>query len=218
LKVAIDWSRAPAGVSDGSITVASPASPAAHVAVHAIRVDEQGRGFVEDAGVVTIEAEDTSGRRQANGVRWEAIPGFGETLSGMEAFPVTAPASTDPAQQACLDYEFNLLSSGPRTLETVIAPTLPFSPDHGLSFGVAVDGQPQRVVSAWKPYSEAEWSKAVSDGVHKLTTAVGYLPAGNHTLHLCRIDSGVVPERLILFSGQPPAEYLGPEESKRIPR
>jgi len=95
----------------------------------------------------------------------------------------------------------------------VLAPTLQFVPGRGLRFSVGVDGQPFTVVNAWATDTLAEWEKAVSDGVHKVWLPLGQLAAGQHRLHLCRVDAGIVLERLVITGDHPPTSYLGPPES-----
>jgi Gylcosyl hydrolase family 115 C-terminal domain len=78
-----------------------------------------------------------------------------------------------------------------------------------------VDGNPETIVDAWSSNTDADWQRAVSDGVHKVTTNLGLIERGSHVLHFCRVDAGVVLERLLINAGPPTAEYLGPPESKR---
>jgi len=42
---------------------------------------------------------------------------------------------------------------------------------------------------------------------------LGELGAGQHRLHVCRVDAGVVLERLMITRDRPPNSYLGPPES-----
>lgn len=114
--------------------------------------------------------------------------------------------------QACVDSDFTLLIAGQRTLQAMLAPTLAFSPEHGLRYSIAVDGQHARMVDALGQNSERDWGKAVSDGVHRVSTPLGKLEAGFHSLRICRVDAGLVLERIMIFEAQP-SEYLGPPES-----
>ena len=212
LLVSINWTQAPMENNEGSVTVSTPGGPPTQFPVHATRLPSSAVGFVEDNGVVTINAGHASRNREAHGVAWQVLPGFGETLSGMEAFPVTA-APTLGATKACLDYDITLERDGHRTLEAVVAPTLPFSPDHGLRFSVSIDAQPEKVVDSGIRGTTAAWETMVSDGVQKLHIPMGVVPAGNHVLHVCRIDPGVVLERFHLYVAARPMEYLGPLES-----
>jgi hypothetical protein len=218
LDVTIDWAKAPAGLSSGTIDIVQKNTSDTHtdrpatVAVQALKSEAPDvSGFVENAGVVSIEAEHFSANRPAAGVSWQKIPDFGETLSGMEAFPVTAASTLDAASAACLDYSVYLFDSGAMKLEAIIAPTLSFQPGRGLRYSVAMDDEPAKVVDAWESNKLSDWETAVSDGVHKLTTAVTVPKPGKHTLHFCRVDPGVVLEKLVLTKVVPrPGGALGP--------
>ena len=166
--------------------------------------------------MVAVDAAHATALRAERDVRWEELPGFGETGSGMEAFPVTAPSTPAPAQQSCMDYDFFLYASGARTLQAILAPTLSFQPGRGLRYSVSVDREAAHVVDAWASHSDADWSRAVSDGVHRVSTALGNLAAGQHQLHFCRVDAGVVVERLLINGAKTSATYLGPPESADI--
>jgi len=232
LDVTIDWSKAPAGWSSGTINIVQQNSSDTHtdrpamVAVQALKTDATDvSGFIENAGVVSIEAEHFSANRPAGGVSWQKIPDFGETLSGMESFPVTAASTLDATSAACLDYSVYLFDSGAINLQTIIAPTMSFQPGRGLRYSVAMDEQPAKVVDAWESNKLSDWETAVSDGVHKLTTAMNVAEPGKHTIHFCRVDPGVVLEKLVLTKVPPKAAvalgppaapamtYLGPPES-----
>jgi Glycosyl hydrolase family 115/Gylcosyl hydrolase family 115 C-terminal domain len=207
VEVSIDWTLAPAGDATGSVTITQSGAAPVVVGVHTQRLGAKARGFVENAGTVSIEAEHAT---QPLGVGWEVLPNFGETLSGMEALPVTK------TEQACLAYDFTLLSAGERKLQAVLAPTLPFHPRLGLRYSIAVDGKSSQTVDSWPKMNDGVWAKAVSDGVHRVTTPLGKLSAGAHSLRLCGVDAGVVLERLLIYSGNAPVEYLGPPESARV--
>jgi Gylcosyl hydrolase family 115 C-terminal domain len=220
--VTIDWALAPVGMGKGEIVIKQEGDggPAAtRIAVQALRPAPEVAmaGFVENSGVVAMEAEHASATRGAHGVSWQKLPGFGETLSGMEAFPVTAESTVDPKDAACLDYDFYLWDAGNRRLESVLAPTMQFVPGRGLRFSVGVDAQPPTVVDAWATNTPAEWEKSVSDGVHKIWLPLGELGAGQHRLHVCRVDAGVVLERLMITRERQPNSYLGPLESALAP-
>lgn len=217
LHVSIDWTTVPSAAADAVVTVSAQGEPPRSLRLHVLAVPANARGFVEDAGVVAIDAEHTTSREPAPPIEWRTLPNHGPMLSGIEAFPVVAPSTPVGGQQACVDYDFTLLSAGERTLQTMLAPTLPFIAGQGLRYSVAVDGQKARTIDAWEHYAEHIWGQAVSDGVHRVSTPIGRLGAGAHTLRVCRVDPGVVLERLLIFQAQPP-EYLGPPESANVAR
>ena len=213
--VGIDWDRVPSLPAEATVTVAPQGQPATSVQVQLLPIPLQARGFVENAGIVAMDAEHTSHRESANGVRWETLPGFGPALSGIELFPVTAPSTLPSSPRACVEYDFTTLTVGPRTLEAILAPTLAFLPEHGLRYTVQLDNKSAQTIDAWQQNGVSEWTSAVSDGVLRSTTSLGKLAAGPHTLSVCRIDAGVVLDRLLIFAEQP-QEYLGPRESAQL--
>jgi hypothetical protein len=217
LSVTIDYSQLVAGNNTASITIRQKDSdtPVTTIPVNVLQAPSSGiQGFVEDNGTVTIDAEHTSARHAANGITWQTIPGLGNTLSAVETFPVNAPSTLHPSEQPCLDYDFYLFTPGERSVQTVLAPTLRFLPGHGLRYTLAVDNKPPVTIDAWSDYSEMEWRKVVADNARKVSTPLGTLTAGTHSLHLCRVDAGLAPERIIIYQGaRPPATYLGPPES-----
>lgn len=214
LAVSIDWSKVLVGLNQGTLVVSSSNSQEFSFPIEARRLAASVTGFVEDDGVVAIEAEHATRNRVVNDIGGQVLPGFGETMSGVEAFPVTAKPTTGQAKP-CLDYEITLLKNGRRTLEVVLAPTLPFAPDHALRFAVSLDEGTERVVDAGMRDTTKAWEAMVGDGVQKVEIPLGDVFAGRHTLHVCRVDPGVVLERFQLYGSTRPTEYLGRPESAR---
>jgi hypothetical protein len=219
LQVSIDWAHAPQSTAEGTITITQEdahARTTVGVTAQQPTAEVHLAGFVEDNHAVTIDAEHAQQNTPADGLAWHTLPGFGLTHSGMETFPVLAPSTLEPAQQPCLAYTFTVYTTAPRSLETILAPTMNFQPGHGLRYAIALDDTPETIVDAWQHNTLADWSRSVSDGVHKVITPLGQVGAGTHTLHVCRVDAGVVLERFILYSGPLPGAYLGPRESAFI--
>jgi hypothetical protein len=219
LWVTVDWNLVSNATESGSVVLQQRGGPAVRVRVQAFKPATPERdsveGFVEANHYVSIEAEHFSRKSSANGVNWEVIPGFGETLSGMSVFPVTAP-SFDLAQQApTLEYRMWLFDSGTFNVEATLAPTLNFVPGRGLRFAVSFDDQPAQMVDALKQNTNADWSKAVSDGVRRVSTALKIDAPGPHTLKVRMVDPGIVLERLVVSQGSIAPSYLGPPESFR---
>lgn len=215
VEVSIDWRHAPQGAAQATVTITPEGQSAVPIEIRRMSIPYDARGFIENAGVVAIDAEHTSSNEAANGVHWQTLPRFGLTLSGIEAFPVTVASTLPDASQACVEYNFTTLTEGPRILQAILAPTLPFMPNQGLRYSVQLDEQPVQPINAWARNTEGEWARAVSDGVHRVSSPLGVLSAGPHTLSFCRVDPGIVLERVLVFKSQP-AEYLGPLESAQL--
>jgi hypothetical protein len=216
--VAVNWQLVPAGGAEARLMLKQVGGASYSVTVRALKRQASGaRGFIEGDGFVSMEAAHFSGKTDADGVSWQEIPGFGETLSGMEAYPVTAASTLPPEKSACIEYRMKLFDTAPMELTMTLAPTLNFVPGRGLRLAVGMDRQPLQVVDVLAHNNEQDWAKAVSDGVRRVEIPMQVEAPGEHTLRVCRVDPGVVVERLLLSKGSVPRTYLGPPESVRVP-
>ncbi|HEX3969635.1 MAG TPA: glycosyl hydrolase 115 family protein [Edaphobacter sp.] len=225
LSVSLDWNKVPHGRQSGSIVIKQQSGPSRTIRIDAFYPDTPTRdsldGFVESNGIVSIEAEHFTGSKSLGAAAWQKLPNFGETLSAMSIFPVTAGSATTPS--TCLDYKIYFFDAGEKNIESILAPTLDFVPGRGLRYSVAFDQQPPKIVDAWASNTQKDWETAVSDGVHKVNTPVTINQAGYHTLHFCMVDPGVVLEKIVISkigAGEgksrfqaAPVFYLGPRES-----
>jgi len=219
--VSMDWDRVPEGDNEGAVTIAQTGAATVSVHVHALRpslpAKESVQGFIESGHFVSIEAEHFTDQTAAGGIRWDRIPGFGETLSGMTVFPVTAPSAEPPQPAPELEYKMLLFEGGTFDVEAILAPSLNFVPGRGLRYAISFDDQPPLVVDALANNSESDWARAVSDGVRKLTSTLRVGRPGYHTLKFRMVDPGIVLEKLVVSQGPLPSSYLGPPESYREP-
>jgi Glycosyl hydrolase family 115/Gylcosyl hydrolase family 115 C-terminal domain len=239
IDVSIDWNQLPSGDSKGNIVVTqqgpNPERPVT-IQVEAGNPSSPANvtGFVENNGVIAIEAEHFTAKHDTAEVSWQKLPGFGETLSAMTPLPSTATSNTNPTPQtsACLDYQIYLFHPGTRTVEAVLAPTLNFVPGRGLRFAIGLDNTPLTTLDVWPANAElgngqSDWERAVSDGVRHVSTTVPVDQPSQHTLHICMVDPAVVIERIVLRTkpSRPPSprfpapeeSYLGPPESTYLP-
>ena len=219
LLVSIDWAAVSEGENDGTVTLTPKGGAAFHIRVRALNPHMPARdslqGFVEGNRYVSIEAEHFTGETSAGSVHWDKIPGFGETLSGMTVFPVTAPSVKPPQPAPVLEYKMYLFEGGTFNVEAIVAPTLNFVPGRGLRFALSFDDQQPQIVDALQHNSEKDWEQAVSDGVRKITSSLKVDGPGYHTLKFQMVDPGVVLEKLVISPGPLPPSYLGPPESYR---
>jgi hypothetical protein len=212
----MDWSKVPGDEAEGTVTVSSGEGRPMTYTLHARKLPitrENLQGFVESDGYVAMEAADTTGRTEdgADGMRWEELPGYGETKSGMTVFPVTAASEMN--SRASLEYRMYLYDSGEFELQMTMSPTENFVPGRGLRFAISVDDGPRTVVDALEHNSEKDWAQAVSDGVRRVTVPLKMTAPGYHTLKVWAIDPAVVVERLVVSHGALRPSYLGPPES-----
>jgi hypothetical protein len=219
LLVSIDWARVPEGANAGTVTIAQKGGTAYQIRVQAllpsVPAKDSLQGFVESNHYVSIEAEHFTGATSAGEAHWDRIPGFGETLSGMAVFPVTAPSAEPPQPAPVLEYKMYLFEGGKFNVEAILAPTLNFVPGRGLRFALSFDDQQPQMVDALAHNSEKDWEQAVSDGVRKIASTLSVNGPGYHTLKFRMVDPGVVLEKLVISQGHLPDSYLGPPESYR---
>jgi hypothetical protein len=147
-------------------------------------------------------------------MHWQELPGYGEAGAAMTPFPVLA--ESDIHSSAALNYRVALYDSGNFTLQLTLAPTLNFVPGRGLRFAVSIDSGPRILVDELAHKDDADWAKAVGDGVRKVEVPIAIPAAGLHTLHIWAVDPGVVLERLVLSHAPLPYSYLGPPSSEMV--
>jgi hypothetical protein len=217
LLVHINWSRIPAGHNSGTISISQRSGPTIAIRLDASNPATPSRsdlqGFVESDHYVSIEAAHFTSRTSEGAAHWTNLPDFGETLSGMTIFPVTAASVLPPQPAATLQYKVYLYDPGAYQVEAILAPTLNFVPGRGLRYAISFDDQPPVLVDALADNSEKAWATAVSDGVRKVTSTLTIAEPGYHTLNFRMVDPGVVLEKLVVSEGDVPSSYLGPPES-----
>src|SRR6185312_4123859 len=128
LEVSIDWPKVSAGRSDGSIVIQQKGGESVTVYVTAVKpvipTRETLDGLVEANHYVSIEAAHFTGETAAPGARWGKIPDYGETLSAMTVFPVTAKSLPPPQAAPTLEYRMYLFDTGRMSVQAILAPTL----------------------------------------------------------------------------------------------
>jgi hypothetical protein len=217
--VGIDWSKAPQGTTAGSVKISAAGGEPVIVKVAAFNPKEPTRdtlrGFVASDGVVAMEADEFTRKVDAASVRWEKIPDYGRTGSGMSVFPVTAASVEPPRESPCLEYQMYLFDPGKVEVEAILGPTLNFVPGRGLRYAVSFDDQKLQIIDALAQNSLQDWETSVKDNVRKSVSKHNVGGTGYHTLKLWMVDPGVVVEKIVVNLGGVRPSYLGPVESYR---
>jgi len=220
-RIAVDWSRAPQGITLVPITVTGPNGTSAMVQASVNNPVASGAlaGFVEANGYISIEAEHFDRNVEVGSVGWKLIPGIGRTGSGLTPFPVTA-ARQDPSQDSPrLEYDIEVFASGPVTVWAYLSPRLPIQPTDGLQYAVSIDdGAPQIVNTTTLLNSlpdNKSWERNTSDNVNLTSTSHTISQPGRHVLKFWMVDPAVVVQKLVVDTGGLQPSYLGPPESFR---
>lgn len=212
--VTIDWKKAPKGDAKSHFTI-SANNQNFTVVVNTRSIDlNTVKGFVENNGFVSIEAQHYS-RAVNSDLKWTVIENIGKTESGVTLKPSNVPpdASFDRAPQ--LEYDIYLLKKGDVKVHAYFSPTINFSVREGLKYGISIDAGKPQIINFNENDSDKTWNKAVADNIKIVTSLHTIEKEGNHTLKFYGIDPALVLQKIVIEteSGKILESYLGPPES-----
>jgi hypothetical protein len=178
------------------------------------------RGFIEQDGYVSMEAEHFARKTATATARWEVLPDHGKTLSALTIFPVTTPAATPPQNSPALEYDLWLTSSGAVEVTTILSPGLNFDPARPVRYAVSFNDAPPQIINIVpKGYNAGDgnrnWEESVKDGARKVKSQHTLAAPGAHTLKIWMVDPAVVVQKIIVDCGGLKPSYIGPPESPR---
>ena len=165
--------------------------------------------FKETKGYVSIEAEHFTRAVSEGKTTWSIIPGFGKTLSGITTLPVTLTP-----EKMCLEYDIEMEKTGNVRVELLLAPTLNFNENKGLSYAVSFDGGKEQIINFNGHYTGelGKWQSnpiIESRSIHQLTKK------GMHTLRIRPLNPGIVIEKILIHAGGLKPSYLGAPETRK---
>ena len=224
LKIRVLRDKLPDGLAKDIMTIKA-GNEKVLVQVEARKINTQGipsGTFLERDGIITIEAEHYTEKRDSSLGKYVKLESFGRTLSGMKAFPVTSIFKEEEGPS--LTYSIWVEEAGKYVLEVQTAPSNPVRKDGSLCFVVKVNEESKRVINTIpEGYrggdpDESQWSQGVLENIHKTYIEIN-LNVGLNNITLQAIDAPLVLERLLVYKkeNKPKASYLGPLESYRIP-
>lgn len=219
--VSVDWNKVPKDQEDGEIVLSrgSGRDITIKVPLHT-NVPAKASGFIENHGVVSINAPNFQQKQERNGISWEVVPNLGRTASAVTAKPVTAPQQTPGSDSPYLEYEIFLLDSAKYQLEAWFCPTLNFQKDEGLMYAFSIDGGEPQLMNLHAEAKAADWTypewwnNAVTDNIMQQTVLEQELASGAHTLKYYLVDPGLVLQKIVLKRADMELDtYLGPPQS-----
>ncbi len=221
--VSIDWEKLQEGKNESVIKVISDTGTEIFVKVkalkHAIPDLKNFKGFIEANGYVSIEAEHYTDKTESEGMKWQVIPGFGRTLSGVTPLPSTHSPVQPGGDAPRLEYNIHLYSTGKVKVKVYVAPSLNIYNDEGMKYAVSFDDEEPQIykihefdtIPDWK--YPAYWNNSVTDNIRILTTEHTIQEPGSHTLKFWMVTPGVVVEKIVVQTRKIGDSYLGPPES-----
>ena len=175
--------------------------------------------FVEDNGLVAIEAENYTKVQNTSECNWKTIQGLGRASDAIGTFPVTAEPfdATNPIKAPELTYDFFTTSLGEASLHFYCLPNQPINDDYQLRFAVSIDNAKPIVVNvALKEEMDEnndEWKNNVLRSVTIQEINVLIQEKGKHKLKIKMIDPGVVIDKIEIVIGEKKNSYFGTSET-----
>lgn len=188
-------------------------------------------------GVVSISAEDfvrSYGKEESSktftGIAaWNVIPNYGRYTASIKVYPTTISYSTqgdevEGGERSSLDtpyveYSLYIKEDGEYTLLSYTSPSNNLDGDCiKLRYGVSFDYGNPRIVNTLPngfvagDCIEPHWCKGVDWNIHETNSTITLIQ-GLHILRFYYIDPGLVLQKLVLYKGELPKSYLGPQNS-----
>lgn len=193
--------------------------------------------YVESNGYISISSEDFTYSKattiettnEIKKTEWKVIPNYGRTSASIKIFPTTESYSSQAdalengeiskLDTPYVEYTFYITEGGEYTLRSYTAPSNNLDGDvsklrYGVSFDrgvpLIVDSLPNGFIAG--DFWNHHWCEGVRCNIH-LADSMILLSPGLHTLQFYGVDSGLVLQKLVLYKGELPKSYLGPDKS-----
>ena len=219
--VNIDWSKAPKGRQTGEIVITGAGQE--FVLKVPIRNDLPAvAGFIENNGVVSIEAANFTKKLDSKDISWTIVPNMGRTNSSVTVKPAIAERQIPGKKTPRLEYEFTVFDAGDIKVEAYLSPTLNYKKNEGLKYAIAIDDEEPQIINVHEGDTIPDWeypdwwNNSVTDHIRKKLSEHKQLKAGKHTLKIWMVDPGVVFQKFVIDGGGLKPSYLGPPESKLV--
>lgn len=221
VNVSIDWDKAPEGEATGEIRISGAGKE------HTVRVPirnelTKATGFIENEGVIAIEASNVTEKTDTKNARWTVVPNLGRTNSSLIIEPVTAERQEHLNKAPSVGYEFTTFSTGDFKVETHLSPTQDFKKQGGLKYAIAIDDEEPQIINMNEgeirpDYKYADWwTQSVGDHIKIRSSTHQVSSPGQHTLRVWMVDPGIVFQKFVIDLGGKRESYLGPPESLNI--
>lgn len=217
----LDKQNLPAGEKEGIVRI-SGAGKEVQVLVSAFNPAESKEkmsGFIESAGLISIEAEHYSKNTASENSQWLKVEDYGLTLSGMRATaPANTPAATPGKNAPCLEYPLYLFSKDSAEITIVTSTLLNYMPNRDIKLAVSFDDEkpsyitnvPDKFKVHW---SNPDWAETVVKQARQCKTTLKITKPGAHVLKVWMIDPGVIVQKILINTGGLKPSYLGPNET-----
>ena len=154
------------------------------------RIPEKERTytFQEVDGYVAMEAEHFTRAIAEGETSWNIIPDFGKTLSGVTTIPVTKTP-----ERMYLEYDVEMKKTGKVRVDLLLAPTLNFNDNEGLSYAVSFDGDKEQIIN-FNGHYKGDLGKWQANPIIESRSIHLLDKKGKHTLRIRPLNPGIVIE------------------------
>lgn len=218
----------PDSVAEGfekKVTVTGAGETVTVMVTYSTDVDEVPAGtFLERDGIVSIEAAHCVENIAYQEHRFENLEAYGKTLSAMKMYP-TLGNFDEIGKAPCLVYSVYVKEAGEYSLKVITTPENNLENGRTVRYAVSVEGE-QPVVGdtilaenyeiGGGPWNRAHgWAEGVLNNAHYGITK-HQLKKGVNKITYYGVEAGLALQKLVLYRGELPESYLGPEESPRV--
>ncbi|MEJ8305191.1 glycosyl hydrolase 115 family protein [Saccharibacillus sacchari] len=224
IRVGIDWDRAPQGICsssiqihhihDGQIVKSIPIS----VSISNRSIDLSNHAYVEADGYISIRTDHYTKVTAYNEYVWRTESHLSRTGNSLKAYPDLAKSVETPhaANTSHADYLIYFESTGTFEVDIYRIPTL--NERGAVRFAIGLNDKSPTIVHGTNAYTgqanpEDNWSKGVLENNETLTARILVSEKGYQTLRLYRMDSGVILDKIVIWTGERIPSYFGPPES-----
>lgn len=182
----------------------------------------QAQAFTDNAAVVLREQRQD--QEKIFSAQFRIIPNYGRSDASAKVYPITMQTAKYYEETGSveglpyLEYVFAVDEAADYTIRVYLAPSNHLDGEKvELRYGVSVDDREAVVVNALPKgylagdWSDWQWNRAVEINAHIKESRVE-LKEGMHKLRFYGIDAGLVLQKIVIYRGELPYSYLGPEE------
>ncbi|QXP53852.1 glycosyl hydrolase 115 family protein [Cellulophaga sp. HaHa_2_1] len=180
---------------------------------------ENYKGFVEDKGYVSINAENYTRKKAGNEADWQLFEGIGYTNKVITALPRNATPNVNleaiKANSPVLEYDFYTFNFGEVAVNLQAVPTHAPHAGIGVRCAVAIDDAAPVLVDFQTLGRSDEWKENVLKNASVKAAKQIVNKAGKHTLKIWMVDPGVMIDQVLIDLGGWKKSYAFPKETAK---
>ncbi|WP_147678041.1 glycosyl hydrolase 115 family protein [Algibacter pacificus] len=179
---------------------------------------EDYKGFVEDKGFVSINAENYTRKTKGKEAEWTTFSGLGYTGNVSVALPRSATSETRveaiKQNSPVLEYDFYTFNFGEVDVFLQAVPTHAFNNNSGVRCAVAIDNAEPVIIDFQTSGRSETWKQNVLKNASVKSVKQIVNTSGKHKLKIWMVDPGVMLDQILIDLGGWKTSYAFPPETK----